>query len=48
MDYRIQINAKGILTHLSQMNFPISISKTSLFQILGLLGGIFIFIQRGS
>ena len=29
------------LTHLSRMNFPISISRTSLFQILEVLGGIF-------
>ena len=29
------------LTHLSQMNFPISIGRMSLFQILGVLGGIF-------
>ena len=29
------------LTHLSPMNFPISISRTSLFQILGMLDGIF-------
>ena len=33
-------------THLGQMNIPISISRTSLFQILGVLGaGISIFIQ---
>ena len=31
----------GILTHLSQMNFPISIGRTRLFQTLGVLGGIF-------
>ena len=31
------------LTHLSRMNFPIAISRTSLFPILGLLGGIFHF-----
>ena len=30
-----------ILTHLSQMNFPIPINSTSLFQILGVFGGIF-------
>ena len=29
------------LTHLNQMYFPISIGRTSLFQILGVLGGIF-------
>ena len=29
------------LTHLSRMNFPISIGRTSLFQILEVLGGIF-------
>ena len=29
------------LTYLSRMNFPISICRTSLFQILGVLGGIF-------
>ena len=33
------------LTHLSQMNFPISIDRMSLYQILGVLGGIFHFIQ---
>ena len=33
------------LTHLSRMNFPISIGRMSLFQILGVLGGIFHFIQ---
>ena len=27
------------------MNFHISINKTSLFQMLGVLGGTFIFIQ---
>ena len=31
------------LTHLSRMNFPISIGRMSLFQILGVLGGIFHF-----
>ena len=34
------------LTHLSRMNFPISISRTSLFQILGVLGGIFHFYSN--
>ena len=33
------------LTHLSRMNFPISISRMSPFQILGVLSGIFHFIQ---
>ena len=32
-----------ILTHLSRMNFPIPIRRTSLFQILGVFGGIFHF-----
>ena len=27
-------------THLNRMHFPISIGRTSLFQILGVLGGI--------
>ena len=31
-----------VLLDLSQMNFPISMDRTSLFQILGVLGGIFI------
>ena len=31
------------LTNLSRMSFPISISGTSLFQILGILGSIFHF-----
>ena len=30
-----------ILTHLSLMDFPISIDRPSLFQIFGVLGGIF-------
>ena len=30
-----------ILTHLNPMNFPIPIRRTSLFQILGVFGGIF-------
>ena len=34
-----------ILSHLSRINFPISIGKMSLFQILGVLVAIFIFIQ---
>ena len=34
------------LTHLSQINFPISISRTSLLQILGVLGGIFHLISN--
>ena len=29
------------ITHLNQMNSPISIGRTSLFQILGVFGGIF-------
>ena len=33
------------LTHLSRMNFPISIGRTGLFQILGVLVVFFIFIQ---
>ena len=33
-----------ILTHLSRMNFPISIGMTSLVHLLGVSGGIF-FIQ---
>ena len=33
------------LTHLCQMEFPFLINLTSPFQILGLLGGIFHFIQ---
>ena len=36
---------KCLLTHLSRMNFRISFGRTSLFQILVVLGGIFIFIQ---
>ena len=32
-----------ILTHLSRMYFPIPIDRTSLFQILGVFGGIFYF-----
>ena len=31
------------LTHLSRMNFPICISRTSLFQVLGVLAGVFHF-----
>ena len=31
------------LTYLNRINFPISISRTSLFQILGVLGGTFHF-----
>ena len=34
------------LTHLSRMNFPISIGRTSLFQILGMLDGIFSFLFK--
>ena len=35
-----------ILTHLNRMNFPISIGRTSLFRILGVLGVFFFnFIQ---
>ena len=34
------------LTHLSRMNIPTSIDRRSLFQNLGVLGGIFIFIQK--
>ena len=32
-----------VFTHLSRINSPISIGRTSLFQILGVLGGIFHF-----
>ena len=43
---KIEMVNSFTLTHLSQMNFPISISRKSLFQILGGgLGGIFIFIK---
>ena len=38
----------GTLTHLSQMNFPISIVRTSLFQILGVLCGIFHFFLNSN
>ena len=31
------------LTHLSQLNFPVSMGRTSPFQILGVLGDIFHF-----
>ena len=33
------------LTHLCRMNFPILVNWMSAFPILGLLGGIFVFIQ---
>ena len=33
------------LTHLSRMDFPIFIRRTSPFLIVGLLGGFFIFIK---
>ena len=35
-----------LLTHLSWMNFPISIDRTSLFQILGVLSGITHFYSK--
>ena len=35
-----------LLTHLSRMNFPISIDRSSPFQILGVLGGIFHFYSN--
>ena len=34
------------LTHLSRMNFPFSIGRTSLFQILGVLGAMFHFLSK--
>ena len=34
------------LTHLSRMNFPISIGRTSLFQIIGVLSGIYHFYSN--
>ena len=34
------LSGATVLTHLSRINFPISIDRTSLFQILGVLGGI--------
>ena len=37
------LDKSALLTHLSRMNFPISISRTSLFQILGVLSSIFQF-----
>ena len=36
-------HAQLCLTHLNKMNFPISIGRTSLFQILGVLVVIFYF-----
>ena len=36
------------LTHLSRINFPISIGRTSLFQILGVFGGIFHFYSNSN
>ena len=36
-------HAQLCLTHLNRMNFPISIGRTSLFQILGVLGSNFNF-----
>ena len=36
------------LTHLSRMNFPISISRMSLFQILEVLGGNFHFYSNSN
>ena len=38
------LNLRDVLTHLSRMHFPISIGRMSLFQILGVLGGILHFI----
>ena len=38
--------ADQIVTYLSRMNFPISIDRASLFQILGVLGGIFHFYSN--
>ena len=39
--YLSLVSRRTALTHLSRMDFPISIGRTSLFQILGVLGGIF-------
>ena len=36
----------GSLTHLSRMNFPFSVDRMSLFQMLGVLGGIFHFYLK--
>ena len=34
------------LTHLSRMNIPISVNRTSLFQTLGVLGGVSHFYSK--
>ena len=39
--YETRRRAFTISTHLSRKNFPIPIRRTSLFQILGVFGGIF-------
>ena len=41
--YETRRRGLTILTQLSRMNFPIPIRRTSLFQILGVFGGIFNF-----
>ena len=41
-------NANDDLTQLSRTYFPISIGRTSLFQILGVLGGIFNFYSNSN
>ena len=42
-DITIKMKYVHPLTHVSQMDFPISIDRISLFQILGVLSGIFHF-----
>ena len=46
IDCALRASFKHVIAHLSRMNFPISISRTSLFQILEVLGGILHFYSN--